>query len=117
MLQLSPTKRIRTYNQAATLQRIAFDQAFSLAETPTNDLQEQIAKANALRSLGALWDTARDAVRVLKGKPLPGSLRPTHASTRKRKRNQQPHAEPSGPAPTPAPIPEPEQPSDPASPS
>lgn len=95
MDQLSPSKRIRTYNQAATLQRIAFDQAFSLAETPTTDLQEQIAKANALRSLGALWDTARDAVRVLKGKPLPGSLRPTQKPG---KRKRPPTAEPQGPA-------------------
>ncbi len=61
--------------------------------------------AQALAALVKAWDTARDAVRIAKGKPLPGSLRPK-AKERKRNPNRagqvNGHAEPQGPA-----IPEP----------
>lgn len=71
--------RIHQRNQAATLQRFAYDAALALRTACTNKesgvLTMTPAAAKAIKELVGAWDTARDAVRVLRGKGLPASVR------------------------------------------
>lgn len=51
--------------------------------------------AQGLAALVKSWDTARDAVRIARGKPLPGSMRPEN---KKPKAPPAPRRGPVGPA-------------------
>jgi len=63
--------------QAAELQRLLYDAALSLKQSCTKDgvfvvtRDEAVALSQVVRS----WDVARDALRVLRGKGLPASVR------------------------------------------
>ena len=63
--------------QAATLQRLLYDAALSLKQSCTKDgvLIVSRDEATALAQLVRSWDVARDALRVLRGKGLPASVR------------------------------------------
>ncbi len=107
--------KIRTAIQAARLQGLCYEAAMTFRQSLTKSPKEPLSRddALALSNLVKSWDTARDAVRIAKGKPLPGSLRPK-AKERKRNPNRagqaNGHAEPQGPAqpePLAKPIPEP----------
>ena len=79
--------RIQQRDQAATLQRFAYDAACALREActdaETGKLTMTPQTAKAVKELLCAWDTARDAVRVLRGKGLPASVRSkTTATTR-----------------------------------
>ena len=71
--------RIQQRHQAAALERFAFDAAISLRavctnkETGTLTITPQMATA-IYRLIGS-WDTARDALRILRGRGLPASVR------------------------------------------
>lgn len=99
MAQSYPIKKTRTTCQAALLQGLCFEAAISyrakLASNPDEPLPRE--DSQAIASLVKSWDIARDAVRVAKGKPLPGSLRPKPTGKPKRT-NGHAHADPTGPA-------------------
>jgi hypothetical protein len=78
--------RIQQRHQAAALQRFAFDAAMSLKQTCTDEQSGTLTvtpqMATAIYRLIGSWDTARDALRVLRGRGLPASVRPkTRAAT------------------------------------
>lgn len=59
-----------------------------LDQSPAYTLQEKALRAQALRNLEGVWTDACDRIRVMRGRPLPGSLRPERkpkSSTRKPK--------------------------------
>lgn len=61
------------------------EQALVLRELPaTLDPKDIALRARALRDLNAVWDSASERLRILRGRPLPGSLKPK-SPTRKRK--------------------------------
>ncbi len=84
--------RSHALTQALRLQQLAM----TSAETIGKDLQEtkdkelRAKQAQALSSIIKAFDTLEDRKRILKGKPMPGSLRPEA----KQKRKSQKHASP-----------------------
>ena len=69
--------RIQQRDQAATLQRLTYDAAIALRTACTKAGVFTVTRdeATALAQLVRAWDTARDAVRILRGKGLPASVR------------------------------------------
>jgi hypothetical protein len=71
--------RLQQRHQAARLQAFAFESAMSLKRACTNpetgDLTMSVQTAAAIHKLIGAWDTARDAVRVLRGKGLPCAVK------------------------------------------
>jgi hypothetical protein len=70
--------RSATLKQAQALQNLAFDTCLAL-------LPEQ--RADYLPNLIRGFDTCAERARLIRGKPLPGSLRPERVSRRKGQRN------------------------------
>lgn len=66
----------RGYEQAYALRDGAAAQAVDIAAVVTSDTREKLAKAQAFTSLVKAWEIASDRLRIMRGKPLPGSLRP-----------------------------------------
>jgi len=79
----------RTLAQATKLKDISFQAAVDLAESVSSPEQsaESRARAQAIIALIKSWSEACTIVRITRGKPLPGSLRPESKPT---KRKQQP---------------------------
>ncbi|MGO8835824.1 MAG: hypothetical protein ACLQQ0_00215 [Limisphaerales bacterium] len=78
----NPTSRrkgIAGRAQAADLQRFAYDAAVSLRDACTDKATGKLTMtpttAKAVKELIHAWDTARDALRVLRGRGLPASVR------------------------------------------
>lgn len=69
--------RVKQTIQAAKLQRFAFDAAQALQRALTKDGVLTVTRedAQALAMLVKSWDTARDALRVLRGRGLPASVK------------------------------------------
>jgi len=87
-------ERITQENQATFIQRFTFDSIMSLKEALTGEdgkLRLTREDAMAIAQLGKTWDTARDAVRILRGKGLPASVKSKPAKSA-------PPAEPIQPA-------------------
>jgi hypothetical protein len=72
-------KGIAGRNQAADLQRFAYDAAMSLraacTDKETGTVAMDVKTAVAVHKLIGAWDTAADRLRVLRGKGLPASVR------------------------------------------
>jgi len=66
----------RGLTQAYDLRDLAAKMGEELRGCPAETLQDKATRARALRDCVSVWDSARDAIRVMKGRPLPGSLRP-----------------------------------------
>src|SRR5208282_2014349 len=70
---------IQQRHQAAALQRFAFDSVLALraacTDKQTGTLTITPQTATAIYRLIGSWDTARDAVRILRGKGLPQAVR------------------------------------------
>ena len=62
--------------QAYDLRDFAASEALALKDVPVSDPEDRYARARALRDLASVWETASDRIRLLRGRPLPGSLRP-----------------------------------------
>ena len=77
---IDPTDRKDVSNQgliqAYVLRNIAAQEAIELRQVKVKDLSERLARAKAYQSLGTLWKDASDRIRILRGRPLPGSLKP-----------------------------------------
>lgn len=71
--------------QALDLRDFAAASALDLQSCSTPDLNAKVTRARALRDLTSVWDIACDRARVLRGKPMPGSLRPEPVSKSKRR--------------------------------
>jgi hypothetical protein len=72
--------------QAYVLRDLAAQQALVLETVVANDMKEHAAKAGAIRDMCAVWSVASERIRLLRGRPLPGSLRPV--SSKKRRKTQ-----------------------------
>lgn len=72
-------KGIAGRNQAADLQRFAYDAAMSLraacTELETGKVTMDVKTAVAVHKLIGAWDCAADRLRVLRGRGLPASVR------------------------------------------
>jgi len=69
-----------------------------LADTVAPDLEQRCRRAVAATSLAKGWEAACDWVRIARGRPLPGSLRPTKQTNHRQPRRglapKQPQAPP-----------------------
>jgi hypothetical protein len=65
--------RIDSITQAKQLQRLSHETAFRLQKTleQRHSVEDRATLCRALRDAVCSWDTARNAVRILKGKGLP----------------------------------------------
>ena len=62
--------------QATELRNITFDIAMDLAKTEVSTLDDKVARAQGVARLMQGWEGACDRIRIIRGKPLPGSRRP-----------------------------------------
>lgn len=84
------SKSIRqTLQQATKLKDLSFQAALDMANASGSieESQEARARAQAIIALTKSWSEACNMIRIARGKPLPGSLRPESKPT---KRKQQP---------------------------
>ncbi len=72
--------------QAYDLRDIAAQEALALANSPVVDTDQHIARASALRALVFSWEAASERIRIIRGRPLPGSLRPQSGVKRRSNR-------------------------------
>lgn len=71
-------------SQAYALRNIAASQALVLNDCPDdNTLASKATRARALRDLTAVWDNASERIRIIRGRPLPGSLKPKSPTRKK----------------------------------
>jgi hypothetical protein len=92
--RIQPGKR-NSLRQVVSLQQKAYEVAMRLAEDALRDGLDSERRAKSATAMGNLikaWDSAEDRKRIIRGKPLPGSLRP---STEKKRSSR------ALPAPTP----------------
>jgi hypothetical protein len=92
--RVQPGRR-NSLKQVIDLQNAAYDCAMRLREDALRDGLDSERRAKTATALGNLikaWDSAEDRKRIIRGKPLPGSLRP---STEKKRSSR------ALPAPTP----------------
>lgn len=70
--------KIELRRQAVALRQLAYDLAMELKECqPTAEAADGVrATAQAAASLLRAWDAAAERERIIRGEPLPGSLRP-----------------------------------------
>jgi len=68
----------RGLKQAYDLQNFTFDAAMALKESMTKDGKVVLTRddATAIQRLVSAWEACQERVRIHRGKPLPGSLRP-----------------------------------------
>ncbi len=97
--------RRESIHQAVELQRIAFVMAKSLSNGPT-DAKSGIAYSSLVRA----WDIVQERKRILRGLPLPGSLK--LVAKVKQKRSEPPAFKESLSSPEPCPLPQPADPSE-----
>ena len=62
--------------QAYALRNIAADEAMNLKDAPYDENETKSSRAQAICSLIRAWAEASSTIRIMRGKPLPGSLRP-----------------------------------------
>lgn len=65
--------------QAYILRNLTQQEAVALKDAPMSEDETRSARANALASLVRAWDIASERIRIIRGRPLPGSLRPESA--------------------------------------
>ena len=79
-------RKSKGLSQAYDLQDFAYSALMSLREklrSPTGSLDITRDDAQAIAQLIKSWETAQDRIRIHRGKPLPGSLRPEKKSKAK----------------------------------
>jgi hypothetical protein len=74
----------RGLKQAYDFRDLAANEAMMLKDEAPKTIEERVSRAQALRSLAYVWSEASERIRIIKGKPMPGSLRPV-AKTKKAK--------------------------------
>ncbi len=80
--------------QAVELQRAVYEVGLQMAKDAkeATKLEERARAGATLASLGKAWNTLQDAKRVIRGRPLPGSLKPEPKRQRP-KRSQETYSE------------------------
>lgn len=73
----------RGLTQAYMLRDLAAKHALELDDAPMSELETRSSRAQALSALLRAWETAVDRIRILRGRPLPGSLRPEKKTLRR----------------------------------
>lgn len=66
----------RGLKQAYDFRDIAANEAKSLMECVCTTLEDKVTRARALKDCNSVWYAASERIRIIKGKPMPGSLRP-----------------------------------------
>lgn len=66
----------RGLTQAYDLRDLAASEAMALRDVSAVTLEEKLDRANAIKALALVWKDASDRIRILRGRPLPGSKRP-----------------------------------------
>jgi len=82
-----PTKGL---SQAYALRDVAYQLAVKYSCNPAQMPEEEIERARSVTALIKAWAEADDRVRIHRGKPLPGSLRPAVQTKSKRGRDKSP---------------------------
>lgn len=77
--------RSRGLLQAYDIRDFAAKAANELKDIPVKSIQDQATRALALRNLSTVWVDASERIRIIRGRPMPGSLRPTAKSNSKSK--------------------------------
>jgi len=83
--------------QAYQFRDLAASQALELKDASGDELAEKLARAKALQANSVVWAEACDRIRILRGKPLPGSLRPIAKPKKPKHIPSTPSEEPSTP--------------------
>ena len=70
--------RSRTLSQCLDIQNLAYETAmgFKTLEPSDDAIERHARKCVALAQVARAWEAAADRARILRGRPLPGSLRP-----------------------------------------
>ena len=76
----------RGLTQSYLLRDIAANAAIELGKTPIQDGETAAQRASALASLIRAWDAASERMRLIRGRPLPGTL----SAAERRERNKRP---------------------------
>jgi len=101
-----PKRKQRVSNrvQAALMQAFAFKSAMALQDANTNKetdcLTMDCKTAITVQKLIQAWGIATEHYRIAKGKPLPGSLRPTPKSSKRKVKTDPEPATPQETAPS-----------------
>jgi hypothetical protein len=70
--------------QAYQLRDFAAADAIGLRDVEVKTLQERFARARALRDLAAVWESASDRIRIMRGRGLPKSVTARNDSSRRK---------------------------------
>ena len=89
----------RGLSQAYQFRDLAATQAMQLADAVGEDLDNKVARAKALQALCVVWSDGCDRIRIIKGRPLPGSLRPIAKPKKQKQISLAPTEEPLSAAP------------------
>ena len=76
-----PGRQGRALKQAVQLQDALVESGLALHEDlkAMTDLEQRARSAAAIASVAKGWQALQDQIRILRGRPLPGSLRPEKA--------------------------------------
>jgi hypothetical protein len=92
----------RGLTQAYELRDLSADRALALRDEPLQEGETRASRAQAICALVRAWSEATQTIRILRGKPLPGSLRPIAKPKKQKHISLAPSEEPSSPADKPA---------------
>jgi hypothetical protein len=67
---------IRGLTQAYDLRDLSAERALALKDLPLGEGETEASRAQAICALVRAWEGATSVIRIIRGKPLPGSLRP-----------------------------------------
>jgi hypothetical protein len=94
--------RSRALTQCLDIQNLAYETAmgFKTLEPSDDAVERHARKCVALAQVARAWESTVERARILRGRPLPGSLRPERKSKVKRRPTVQPVrvSEPEPPA-------------------
>ena len=70
--------RSRALTQCLDIQNLAYETAMAFKSLPSSDeaVERHARKCMALAQVSRAWEAAANRARILRGRPLPGSLRP-----------------------------------------
>jgi len=109
--------RSRALSQCLDIQNLAYETAmgFKTLELSDDAVERHARKCVALAQVARAWESAVERARILRGRPLPGSLRPEKRAQRKTTASTlTPLVRASQPQPAPLAITEPASDSSPA---
>jgi hypothetical protein len=69
-----------------------------LKDEQCNDLESKLARAKAVQALASVWTDATDKIRIIRGIPMPGSLRPIAKPKKQKHISLAPTEEPISPS-------------------